>query len=410
MTPSIGRKRLVLLIAAVVVITVSVAPFVLQSHKKSRSTYIIGVPKRGEALFFGEKQCGICHSINGSGGRIAPDLTGNQPEAPAMGWLTAKVWNHGPGMWRQIRRNNKPFPDLNSQEMGDILSFLYKASNIDPPGNSETGRQVFVEKGCVRCHSVGTGGGKVAPELSRVANGDQTEWMSAMLNHAGSMVDPITSTLGEWPKFSGHEMNDLLAYINPVLPNAESKKNDYAKAGDTDRGALVFQERCAQCHSINGKDGGIGPGLGPERELPLSPARFASLMWNHAPAMLKRGHETNTPVSFLHGGQMKDLLAFLESVRYFEPSGSPLAGKDVFAKRGCAACHGYNAEGTQSGPRLKTNQEPFTAISFASALWRHGPQMIDRAEAMGRPWPKLEPQDIGELVSFLNDGTTGKKR
>lgn len=107
---------------------------------------------------------------------------------------------------------------------------------------------------------------------------------------------------------------------------------------------------------------------------------------------------------------MKDLLAFLESVRYFEPSGSPPTGKDVFAKRGCAACHGDDAEGTQSGPRLKANQQPFTAVSFASALWRHGPNMIDRAEAMGRPWPRLEPKDIGELISFLNDSATGKKR
>jgi mono/diheme cytochrome c family protein len=312
-------------------------------------------------------------------------------------------------MWRQIRRSNKPFPELNPQEMGDILSFLYRASNIDSPGDSGLGRQVFIEKGCVRCHSAGAEGGKVAPELSKIVTGDQTEWMSAMLNHAGPMVDPITSTLGQWPQFSGHEMTDLVAYINPAPPKAE-KKSGYDNAGDVYRGALVFQERCAQCHSISGKGGTLGPALGPERELPLSPGRFAGLMWNHAPAMLKRGRETNTPVPFLHGAQMKDLLAFLESVRYLEPGGSSAVGKEVFAKRGCAACHGNDAEGTQSGPRLKTDQQRYNAVSFASALWRHGPRMIDRAEAMGTSWPRLESKDIGDLVSFLNDGEIGKKR
>lgn len=409
MTTFIGRKRLLLLTAVTAVLLVTVVPLVRRPNAKSRSLYIVGVPERGAALFYGKKQCGICHAVNGSGGRIAPDLTDNQPQTPAMGWLTAKVWNHGPAMWRHIRSYNKPFPELNPQEMADILSFLYWASNVDSPGSSSAGRQVFTEKGCVRCHSVGTEGGKAAPELSKIAGGgDQTEWTSAMLNHAGSMVDPITRTLGQWPQFSGHEMNDLIAYVTPASPNSGKNKNAYNSAGNADRGAKVFQERCAQCHSVNGKGGSVGPALGPERELPLTSARFAGLMWNHAPAMLKRGRETDTPAPLLHGGEMNDLLAFLASLRYFEPDGSAVTGKQVFAKRGCAACHGNNAEGSQLGPRLKVDREPYTTVSFASALWRHGPRMIDRAEGMGMSWPKLESSDIGDLVTFLNERASAK--
>ena len=55
---------------------------------------------------------------------------------------------------------------------------------------------------------------------------------------------------------------------------------------------------------------------------------------------------------------MTDLLAFLASLRYVEPAGTPVAGKQVFADRGCAACHGNSAEGTQSGPRLKADKNP----------------------------------------------------
>ena len=46
--------------------------------------------------------------------------------------------------------------------------------------------------------------------------------------------------------------------------------------------------------------------------------------------------------------------------------------------------------------------DAFTTVSFTTALWRHGPGMIDRAEALGIPWPMLKPTDVGDLVSFLN--------
>src|SRR5208282_4556642 len=101
----------------------------------------------------------------------------------------------------QIRQKNQPFPQLDSQEMADILAFLYQASNIDHPGDPTTGQRAFTEKGCVRCHAVGGKGGKAAPDLSAVAaGGDANAWTCAMLNHAGSMVAPITSTIGQWPQ------------------------------------------------------------------------------------------------------------------------------------------------------------------------------------------------------------------
>ena len=409
MTTLIGRKRFLLLGAGAVLLVLVMAPFIHRPHATSPSAYIIGVPERGATLFYEKKQCGICHAVNGSGGQIAADLAGSQPEAPAMGWLTAKLWNHGPGMWRQIRRRDKAFPELNPQEMADILSFLYRASTLDPPGNADKGRQVFTDKGCVNCHSVGTYGGKAAPELSGIiTSDDQTEWISAMLNHSGSMVSPVTKTLGAWPEFRGHEMNDLIAYVTSRSTKFPPENSAQGNSGDVTQGEKVFEARCARCHAVSGKGGNLGPALGPENNLPLSPANFASLMWNHAPAMLQTGTETKTPPPQLHGKEMSNLLAFLASLRYIEPTGSSAAGKQAFVERGCAACHGNDGEGTRSGPGLRAGHKPYTAITFASALWRHGPNMIDRAEEMGKPWPRLEPKDIGNLVSFLNDNGSAK--
>jgi mono/diheme cytochrome c family protein len=94
---------------------------------------------------------------------------------------------------------------------------------------------------------------------------------------------------------------------------------------------------------------------------------------------------------------------FLASLRYFEPTGSAFVGERVFTERGCAACHGSAAEGTHLAPRLRSRPEAFTTVSFATALWKHGPKMVDRAEESGTQWPILQATDIGDLVSFLNE-------
>ena len=368
-----------------------------------RALYIVGEPEKGAALFFGDKQCATCHAINGSGGRVAPDLSGNRPGTPAMGWLTAVLWNHAPGMWRQMRHGNMSYPQLDAQEMAHILAFLYQSANIDRPGDSQAGGHVFAEKGCVRCHSVRSSGGKTAPELSTVAGtGGSSAWTRAMWNHAQAMVDPVTQALGRWPQFSGAEMNDLIAYVGAPAQRGREVR------GRAEQGWQVFQAKCIQCHSVRGQGGRIGPELGPQTELPFSTAQFAAVLWNHAPAMLRLARDKGVPAPVLQGDEIVDLETFLASLRYFEPAGSSLVGERVFSERGCASCHGIAAEGTQLAPSLRSSPEAFTAVSFTTALWKHGPKMVDRAEESGAKWPTLQASDVGDLVSFLNESPRQK--
>jgi len=404
MTTLVGRKLFLIWILAALIAVTALLALLIKMHQTAsarRALYLVGEPERGAALFFGGKQCGICHSVNGTGGRIAPDLSGEHPIAPAMGWLVTVLWNHGPGMWRQIRRTKDLYPRLDAQEMADILAFLYQASSFDRPGDPSAGKRAFTEKGCVRCHAVDGIGGQVAPELSKIADGlDANAWARSMLNHAGSMIGPITDTLGQWPQFTGSEMNDLIAFVRHSAPPSTTNKPE--TQGNAERGWAVFQGKCIQCHSVRGQGGSVGPELGPERDFPLTTGQFAGVLWNHAPAMLRQAREHGVPAPVLQGDEMADLRAFLASLRYFEPTGSPLVGERVFSQRGCATCHGQNAEGNEIGPGLRSSKEVFTTISFSAALWRHGPSMIDRADALGVPWPALEPTDVGNLVSFLN--------
>jgi cytochrome c2 len=399
-----GRRSRLFWIASTLIVAALLVSVFLQRRRTdvtTRALYIVGEPEKGAALFYGDKQCAICHSINGSGGRVAPDLSDLHPGTPAMGWLTTVLWNHAPGMWRQFRQQNKSYPQLDPQEMADMLAFLYQSGNVDRPGNPSAGQRVFNEKGCVRCHAVAGVGGKSAPGLSGIAGGgDSTEWARAMLNHAGSMVDPITVHLGQWPQFTGKEMNDLIAFVSLGAPHPAANVREIP--GNAENGWNVFQGRCIHCHSVNGQGGVLGPELGPQHELPLTTARFAAVFWNHAPEMLRQSHDSGVPPPVFQGQEMVDLLAFLASLRYFEPTGTVAAGAQVFSERGCAACHGSVAEGTQGGPALKAGAAPFTAVSFTAALWQHGPRMIDRSKELGMPWPTLKATDIGDLVSFLN--------
>lgn len=406
MTPFSKSNQLLLWIAAALIAIVALASVLIWERwqPSRRAVYIVGVPEKGAALFFGDKQCAICHSINGSGGQVAPDLSGKRPGTPAMGWLTAVVWNHAPGMWRQMRRGNVSYPHLSSEEMAHMLAFLYQAASVDPTGDPSAGERVFNEKGCARCHSVGSSGGKTAPELSGIAaSGSASAWTRAMWNHAGSMVDPVTKALGQWPQFTGGEMNNLIAYVSAAAPATLPRKSQMR--GNAEHGWRVFQRKCIECHSVRGNGGNVGPELGPEHDLPVSEAQFASVLWNHAPAMLRKVREKRGSMPLLEGDEVADLQTFLASLRYFEPTGSAFVGERVFAERGCAHCHGSEAEGTKTGPRLRSGPEAFTTVSFAAALWKHGPRMIDRAEESGVQWPILQATDIGDLVSFLNNPT-----
>ena len=376
-----------------------VAAFVwgCRSQTAPRATYVQGAPEKGAALFYGSKHCGICHSVNGSGGRTAPDLSGIRPAPPAVGWLVSMLWNHQPSMWRQMQGGKSGYPILNQEEMADILAFLYQAETADAPGDAKAGERAFRGKGCVHCHSVSGTGGKTAPDLTKLAaTGGSVGWTTAMWNHAQSMVDPITKELGAWPQFTATEMSNLFAYVSG---NPTTGRNSGAR-GSAERGSQLFQKECIQCHSVNGKGGSGGPGLGPETDLPLSPAQFSGVLWNHAPAMLKQITEKGLEVPRLQSGEVSDLLAFLASLRYVEPSGTPDGGRRVFGDRGCATCHGPDGEGSNANPALRAKN--YNAVSLASALWSHGPKMQARAEAMGLPWPVLEASDVGNLASFLN--------
>jgi mono/diheme cytochrome c family protein len=196
-------------------------------------------------------------------------------------------------------------------------------------------------------------------------------------------------------------MNDLLSYIREVAFG--SRRESALFPADPERGRRLFLNKsCIYCHAVEGEGGQVGPDLGPQKELPPTLVQFAGSMWNHSPEMWKEMKAKGVPRPNFEGREMADLIAYLYSLRYFEPTGAPQMGKSLFEWRGCNQCHGDRAEGSRQGPALRRRGQTVTIISLATGLWIHGPEMYRRTRELGVPWPIMSESDVGHLLAFLN--------
>ena len=370
------------------------------------NSFLVGDPHEGSVLFFERKGCAQCHSANGVGGKIALDLGFNRSPQSGLSQIVSAMWNHAPAMWDAMREKHITRPDLDREDMANLFAFLYTARYMDEPGESSRGERLFAAKGCVRCHSPeGTAAGN-GPDLSTVAGVDTPIlWAQTMWNHAPKMEVRMKQMGISWPKFEDRQMNDLLAYVREVCGGA---RNETALLpANPRRGRKVFQDKsCSTCHAVNGAGGQVGPDLG-KRRLPGSIVQLAAVMWNHSPEMWHASEIRGIPRPEFDGRQLADLAAFLATLGYFEPEGSPDAGAKVFLERGCSACHGPHAEGTREAPKLRAPGKSFTQVTLAAALWGDGPRMYRRTQELGRPWPMLNESEVADVLAFLNAPTSG---
>jgi hypothetical protein len=123
-------------------------------------------------------------------------------------------------------------------------------------------------------------------------------------------------------------------------------------------------------------------------------------MVSHSPLMEQAMARQGIARPQLSAQEMTDVFAFLYSLRYADPAGSPHVGASVFMWRGCSRCHGEKAEGTARAPALRGRT--YNSISLAVALWRHGQRMYAQTGPVGIGWPTLVESDVGDLLAFLN--------
>ena len=141
-----------------------------------------------------ELACFSCHSFNGRGGDMAPDLSWEGSSVQRQ-WLTSFLHNPNtlrPSLIRRMPRFN--LSDSDTTELTDYILTVYQSPAIDSdfvapttaPEAVEHGRQLFYSKyACQACHIVDTktDKGYIGPTLTQVGSRLTPAWIYAWLKN-----------------------------------------------------------------------------------------------------------------------------------------------------------------------------------------------------------------------------------
>jgi mono/diheme cytochrome c family protein len=110
--------------------------------------------------------------------------------------IAADMWNHAPKM-------AQPPPQLGLGELRQIVSQLWSQTILQDSGSAADGKKVFAAKNCGACHPASRGG-----TFSPIA------MISILWRHGPRMLQEMEAKKLPWPKLTGRQMSDLIAYLN----------------------------------------------------------------------------------------------------------------------------------------------------------------------------------------------------
>ncbi len=331
--------------------------------------------RRGAQLFNNEK-CVTCHSLQGKGGKTAPDLGRRLDRGYDPASLASRMWNHAPAMWSAMKDASIAPPKLDEREAADLFAFFYSVRYFEQPGDAARGKHVFEAKHCSECHALsgsGTGPGKAVAQWTSLT--DPVDLIERMWNHSGDMQKAYRERNIKWPELSAQDLTDILVYLQNLPGNREANLTFQMPSGEGGK-ELLEAKGCRQCHK--GK-------LALEGRLAnRTLTDVAASMWDHAPRMADK------PVT-VTGEEMRKILSYIWSSDFFRSSGDSARGQKFFAAH-CNTCH----------DQIKLPHKEYSAISMVSALWTHGPKMFATMQSKNIAWPKLTPADMSNVVAYLN--------
>ena len=152
---------------------------------------------QGQGLFE-SKGCKICHTSDTLLYRTALD-------GKTLTDVAVALWDHGPRM-------KVPPARFESNEMRELLSYLWANQYFSVSGNAERGKKLFEAKHCAACHNDPSSG---APDLAkRAEDANGITMVSVLWRHGPQMLEQMKKKGIKWPHFESLEMSDVIAYLN----------------------------------------------------------------------------------------------------------------------------------------------------------------------------------------------------
>lgn len=268
------------------------------------------------------------------------------------------------------------------------------------PENPEEGSALFTSKLCIRCHSVQGVGGKAGPDLGEVQLGSFSDITAKLWNHFPRMNEAFALERLVWPTFTSAQTQKLVMFLYYL--------NFLDKAANAEVGEKLFHEKnCVRCHSVGGVGGDVGPELDPYQEDYATPFITAEL-WNNGPKMMEKMQAEKIQRPAFRERDVIDILAFIrakglgeEARRQYLEVGNPVRGKALFKNKGCSYCHSIRGAGGKIGPDLARQPLKGSLSYILSELWNHGSNMWPKMKREGIKFPKFEPQEMADLISYL---------
>jgi len=345
---------------------------------------ISGDSERGKRVFDRE-QCIRCHSVAGRGGKMGIDfsLVISRSYTPAQ--FASSMWNHAPTMFGALKTAGIEKPKLTPGDAADLFAYFYSTRFFDKPGDPARGKAAFAEKHCGDCHGINDSRGENAPPIAKWESlADPVVMVQQMWNHSSNMQDAFARRKIAWQQLTTAQLNDIVSWLRS-LPETRHLVSRFSNTSDRD-GYKIFESKgCVKCHTGN---------LALENRLhDMTLTDIAVDMWNHAPRMVK-------PTPSLSQEEMRELLSFLWMRQFVYATGNVARGREIFKSRRCADCH---AGGTHGAPQLPGQARHYSEVSIISAIWGHGPQMLNRMKDASISWPRFRtPQELGDLLAYLN--------
>jgi cytochrome c2 len=256
-----------------------------------------GNPRNGKALMEA-KHCRQCHPVVKEGAKGDLSVWGMYTN-PIL-WAQM-MWNHTPQMEQEMKRRGLAWVEFKGHEMVDLIAYIRSLSSkmekvYLSPGNLQSGKKLFTQKGCIQCHSP-----QGELDLSTKKDFPRTlaQLAGMMWNHSPKMWKGMEEKGMQRPTLSPQEMADLVAYLFST--------QYFDEPGDPERGKNVFiKKQCNLCHAKGTKMPNLSVLKGQ-----ISPIFMAQTMWNHGPEMLEKMRKAKVPWSKIDGKEMADLMEYL---------------------------------------------------------------------------------------------------